>query len=196
LKNLKHTFDHTQNGGYPWHISPDTLDWGYGYFPDQGVGCFPEHYRPGNYFLEEETEHIFSNAWNPWVYYAVNLNGRRPEFATNQLFGYAELCDNANNEPCPTSSGPGWTEEQAIAVIKTAKANQGSIKNAQDSISVLLDQGKTMQMVNLVEDVQISQAALVDSLMLHQPPARRNVRYTVKRSFIMPLGTLLNLQFS
>ena len=159
------SFNNTQSGGYPWHIAPQFA----GFFPDQGEGCEIGDYRPGNYFLEEETEHIFSNAWNPWVYYGVNLQYRRPAFATNPLFGSTDPCDNANNEPCPTSSGPGWTAAQAIAVIKTSKANQGTIKNAQDSIRALLDQGKTLQMVNLVEDVMFPVSDLTDSLMLHQP---------------------------
>jgi len=167
LKNLKHTFDHTQNGGYPWHISPDTLDWGYGYFPDQGVGCDLPDYRPGNYFLEEETEHIYSNAWNPWVYYGTLVEDQMPVFATPFYYGEGELCV-TNTDPCATSPGP-WNEVKFYSDLQSARIAQTNLAHQQDSIRAILDQGKTMQMVSLVEDVQLSQNALVDSLMLHQP---------------------------
>jgi hypothetical protein len=157
------TFDHTQSGGYPWHIAPQFS----GYFPDQGEGCFLNQYRPGNYFLEEETEHIFSNAWNPWVYYGTSVQGQSPLFATPALSGFGEPCP-TNTDPCTSSPSP-WTVVQIYNNLQSARLAQTNLVHQQDSIKAILDQGKTTQMVNLVEDLQISQNALVDSLMLHQP---------------------------
>jgi hypothetical protein len=158
------SFDHTQSGGYAWCIAPLFQ----GTFPDQGQGCDPQFYRPGNYFLEDETEHIFSNAWNTWFYYSINLQDRRPVFASGSTGGEEEYCSQVSNDPCATSPGP-WNEVKFYSDLQSARIAQINLVFQQDSIRAILDQGKTMQMVNLVEDVQITQAALVDSLMLHQP---------------------------
>ncbi|MEZ5174375.1 MAG: T9SS type A sorting domain-containing protein [Bacteroidia bacterium] len=158
-----------------WHVNPITL----GDFANQGVGCFSTAYRPGNLFLDQQQNHILSQAvtqqngsFAPAWYYYSRFNGANetPQFQNTFNLGASESCLSQPNLPGPCPAGTGARLSNDLHAIRLGYESE--INFLENSIELLvdsLDKQQTDSLLALIADTTLSTNSVHSTLYSFSP---------------------------
>ncbi len=157
------------NNNYDWHINPLSMS---GVFNNQGIGCGPAQYRPGNIFNDQGVgvKHIWApnNQTPDWYYYARPINVETPVFSSISESGSTTICGSGLSNPCPSGTG-------ALNII-SLNAERRQFKFMSDSMELQkqtilenLDGMQTDSLLGILSDTTQSSADLSIVLTLYSP---------------------------
>lgn len=162
------------NNQLDWHVNPLTL----GNFANQGLGCGPNDYRPGNLFLDQGQNHILSqqvigqNGSGPaWYYYSrggvafetpvfQNLINLGDDVPCQSIFGFAN--------PCPNGTGARLSNDlQAIRL--SLESEIIFLENSATLLEDSLNNQQTDSLLAIVADTTTSTGSVYATLYNHSP---------------------------
>ena len=150
-----------------WHVNPIT----FGDFANQGVGCGPNDYRPGNLFLDLNQFHIRSQqvigqngpTLPKWYYYSRGNSPNDieiPLFDNPTILGTYESCINSGFLPNPCPNGTGARMSNNLQAIRLGIESE--IDFLESSIVLLEDSLDNQQTDSLLAIIVDTSASITD----------------------------------